>query len=86
MARSRAHANLPQLSPIRSDTLVQLELRPYRERATPEELQAALPGGDRRLMDATERAYQRAQNEAKPRAYYSGKTTAYVAAHGQGAP
>jgi len=45
MARSRAHAKLPKLSPILYDTLVQLELMPYRELATPEELKAALQGG-----------------------------------------
>ena len=42
MARSRAHENLHKLSPILYDTLVHRELMPYRELATPEELQAAL--------------------------------------------
>ena len=37
MARSRAHANLHKLSPMLYDTLVHLELMPYRELATPEE-------------------------------------------------
>jgi hypothetical protein len=36
-ARSKAHENLPKLSPILYDTLVHLELMPYRELATPEE-------------------------------------------------
>ena len=56
MARSKAHENLHKLSPILSDTLVHLELMPYRALATPAELNALLPGVDRLLIDATERA------------------------------
>src|ERR1700694_2690229 len=56
MARSKANENLHKLSPILYDTLVHLELMPYRELATPEDLQAALQGMDRLLIDATERA------------------------------
>jgi hypothetical protein len=73
MARSRAHENLHKLSPILYDTLVHLELMPYRALATPEELKAALQGGDRLLIDATERAYHRSQDDAKQREHYSGK-------------
>jgi hypothetical protein len=86
MARSRAHANLHKLSPILYDTLVHLELMPYRELATPEALKAALSGGDRLLIDATERAYHRSQDEAKQREHDSGKKTAYIEKHGHGAP
>jgi hypothetical protein len=86
MARSRAHEHLHKLSPMLSDTLVHLELMPYRELATPEELKAALQGVDRLLIDATERAYHRSQDEAKQREHYSGKKTAYVEKHGHGAP
>ena len=86
MARSKAHDNLHKLSPILYDTLVHLELMPYRELATPEELKAALQGGDRLLIDATERAYHRSQDDAKQREHYSGKKTAYVEEHGHGAP
>ena len=85
MARSRAHENLHKLSPILYDTLVHLKLMPYRELATPEELKAALQGVDRLLIDATERAYHRAQDDAKQREHYSGKKTAYVEEHGHGA-
>jgi hypothetical protein len=46
---------------------------PYRELATPEELKAALQGGDRLLIDATERAYHRSTDEATQRDHYSGK-------------
>ena len=56
MARSKAHEHLHKLSPMLYDTLVHLELMPDRELATPEALKAAVQGGDRRLMDATERA------------------------------
>ncbi len=82
MARSKAHENLHKLSPILYDTLVSLELMPYREFTPPEALQAALQGGDRLLIDATERAYHRSQDAAKQREPYSGKKTAYVEKYG----
>ena len=66
--------------------MVHLALMPYRELATPEELKAALQGVDRLLIDATERAYHRSQDEAKQREHYSGKKTAYVEKYGHGAP
>jgi hypothetical protein len=86
MARSRAHENLHTLSPMLYDTLVHLALMPYRALAMLEALQAALQGGDRLLIDATERAYHRSQDGAKQREHDSGKKTAYVAEHGDGAP
>jgi hypothetical protein len=55
------------------DTLVHLELMPYRELGTPEDLKAALQGVDRLIIDATERAYRRSQADAKQREHYSGK-------------
>jgi len=73
MARSKAHENLHKLSPILYDTLVHLDLMPYRELSTPEELKAALQGGDRLLIDATERAYHRSHDDATQREHYSGK-------------
>jgi len=42
MARSKANENLHKLSPILYDTRVHLDLMPYREVTTPEELKAAL--------------------------------------------
>ena len=84
MARSKAHENLHKVSPILYDTLVHLDLMPYRELATPKELKALLQGVDRLLIDATERAYHRSQDEAKQREHYSGKKTAYVEEHGHG--
>jgi len=85
MARSKAHANLHKLSPILYDTLVHLDLMPYRELATPEALKAALQGVEHLLIDATERAYHRSHDDAKQREHYSGKKTAYVEEHGHGA-
>src|SRR5262245_4398068 len=85
MARSKAHENLPKLSPMLYDTLVHLDLMPYREFTTPEELKAALQGVDRLLIDATERAYHRSTDAAKAREHYSGIQPAYVEEHGHGA-
>jgi hypothetical protein len=73
MARSKANENLPKLSPILYDTLVHLELMPYRELATPEDLKTALQGVDRLLIDATERAYHRSTDATKQREHDSGK-------------
>ena len=38
---------------------------PYRELGTPDEVKAALQGVDRLRIDATDRAYRRAQEAAK---------------------
>jgi len=46
---------------------------PHRAFTTPEELQAALKGVDRVIIDATERAYRRSHDDATQREYYSGK-------------
>jgi hypothetical protein len=73
MVRSKANKNLHKLSPILHQTLVRLGLMPQREFKTPEELKAALQGIDQVIIDATERAYRRSQDEAKQRAHYSGK-------------
>lgn len=81
MVRSKAHKNLHKLSPILYATLVHMELMPYREFRTPEDLKAALQGVDRLIIDATERAYHRSQEEAKQREHYSGKKTTYAEEH-----
>ena len=75
IARSKAHENLHKLSPMLYDTLVHLDLMPSRELSTPEELKAALQGGDRLLIDATERADHRSQDAAKQREHDRGKKT-----------
>jgi len=73
MARSKAHDHLHTFSPIRYATLVHLELMPSRALTTPEEVKAALQGGDRLLIDATARADPRSPDDAKQRAHDRGK-------------
>ena len=73
MARSKANENLHKLSPILYDTLVYLEMMPYREFSTPDDFKAALQGIDQLIIDATERAYRRSKEDAKQREHYSGK-------------
>ena len=46
---------------------------PYRELGTLEALKAALQGIDHVIIDATERAYRRSQDDTKQREHYSGK-------------
>ena len=86
MARSKANENLHKLSPIVYDTLVHLEMMPYREFSTPDDFKAALQGIDQLIIDATERAYRRSQDEAKQREHYSGKKRAYAEEHGDVSP
>jgi hypothetical protein len=86
MARSKANEHLHKLSPVLYDTLVHLELMPYRELVTPEELKAALQGVDRLLIDATERADHRATDAVTQREHYSGKKTAYAEEYGHVSP
>ena len=73
MVRSKANENLHKRSPILYDTLVEFDLRPYRELETPEALRAALTGVDQLLIDATARTCRRSQDDATQREYYSGK-------------
>jgi hypothetical protein len=73
MTRSKANENLHKLSPFLQKTLVHLGMMPHRQFKTPAELKAALTGVDRIIIDATERAYRRSQDEADQREHYSGK-------------
>ncbi len=50
MVRSKANENLHKRSPILYDTLVEFDLRPYRELETPEALRAALTGVDQLIL------------------------------------
>ena len=86
MVRSKANENLQKLSPILYDTLVSLEMMPYREFSTPDAFKAALQGIDQLIIDATERAYRRPQEEAKQRDHDSGKKRAYAEEHGNVPP
>ena len=82
MVRSKANENLHKRSPILYDTLVEFDLRPYRELETPEALRAALTGVDQLLIDATERTCRRSQDDATQREYYSGKKRPYAEEYG----
>ena len=82
MVRSKANENLHKLSPILYDTLVKLALMPYRELKSPAPLREALEGVDQLIIDATERAYRRSQDDATQRAHYSGKKKAYAEEYG----
>lgn len=73
MAPSKANQNLHKLSPILHTTLLRLGMMPHREFKSPAELKAALSGIDQIIIDATERAYRRSQDEATQREHYSGK-------------
>jgi len=73
IARSKAHVNVYKLSPILYETLVRLELMPYRRFETPEDLKNALSGIDQVIIDATERAYRRSQDKEEQKEYDSGK-------------
>lgn len=84
MVRSKANENLHKLSPILYDTLVALDLMPYRELKSPEPLREALKGVDQLIIDATERSYRRSQDEATQREHYSGKKKAYAEEHDNG--
>ncbi len=76
LARSKAHTNLYKLSAVLSATLVRLEMLPYREFTTPEDLKTALQGVEQIIIDATERAYRRPQDDTTQREHYSGKKNA----------
>ena len=78
MVRSKANENLHKFSPILYDTLVQLDLMPYRELETPEMLREALAGVDQLIIDATERAYRRSHDDATQREHSSGKKRPYA--------
>jgi hypothetical protein len=73
LARSKAHKNLHQLSPILYETLVRLEMMPHREFKRVDELTQALEGIDKIIIDVTERAYRRPQDSKAQKAHYSGK-------------
>lgn len=73
MVRSKANENRHKLSPILYDTLVELDLMPYRELETPQALREALTGVDQLIIDATERACRRSQDDATQREHYRGK-------------
>lgn len=81
LPRSKACEHLHRLSPLLHQTLVELGMMPRRQVDSPEELQALLKDVNQLIIDATERAVQRAQDDAQQRAHYSGKKTAHAQKH-----
>jgi len=73
LARSKANEHVHELSPHLYEALVQMTMMPHREFQTVKELKQALDGIDRIIIDATERAYRRPQDEQEQKAHYSGK-------------
>src|SRR5918911_51076 len=87
MARSKANENLHKLSPILYDTLVYLEMMPYREFSTPDAFKAALHGIDQLIIDARRNApivghTMRPNNGS----ITVGKKSAYAEEHGDVSP
>jgi len=66
LARSKAHAQVHQLSPILHQTLMELGHLPQREFESVEAFKAMLGDVDQIIIDATERSHQHSQdNEAQ---------------------
>ena len=86
LARSKAHTQVYQLSPLLHETLVQLAMMSQRAFNTVEELTLALKGVDQIIIDATERTYRRPKDAEQQRAHYSGKKTPYTQEHRDGDP
>ena len=82
MSRSKANENLHGLCPILYDTLVDLEVMPYRKFNTPDDLMKALKGIDTILIDVTERNHRRPKDDSVQREHYSGKKKTYSQKHG----
>lgn len=73
LARSKAHAHVHQLSPILHQTLMEMGHLPHRQFESVEAFKAALGDVDQILIDVTERAHQRPQDNQHQQELYSGK-------------
>jgi len=73
MSRSKANENLYKLCPVLHEALVYLNVMPYREFETPDDLMKALKGIDTILIDVTERNHRRPKDDFVQREHYSGK-------------
>ncbi len=73
MARSKACENLHRLAPILQATLLRLGVLPHRDFKSVEEFKRAFQGIDGIIIDVTERAHERPQDEEKQSQMYSGK-------------
>lgn len=81
MSRSKANENMHKLCPILYNTLVDLNVMPYREFDTPDDLIKALKGVDTILIDVTERNHRRPKDDSIQREHYSGKKKTYSQKH-----
>lgn len=71
--RSKACTNVHALWPVLERTLEKLQVLPARACSSVEELRAAFGEVRDLVIDATERAHRRPQEDTKPREKYSGK-------------
>ena len=65
--------NLYKLVPVLYQTLVELDVIPYREFASPDELREALDSFETILIDVTKRNHLRPQDNQTQRKLYNGK-------------
>ncbi len=75
--RSKAYTNVQALWPVLERTLKKLEVLPARAFSSVEELRAAFGTVREVVIDATERAHCRPQDDTEQREKYSGKKTPY---------
>jgi len=73
LARSKAHTQVHQLSPILHQTLMEMGHLPQREFESVEAFKAMLGDVDQILIDVTERPHQRPQDNEQQQELYSGK-------------
>ncbi len=73
LSRSNAHTNVHKLAPLLDEALAEMGMVPHRSFESADAMKTALAGVDLIIIDATERAYRRAQDDATQRRYYSGK-------------
>ena len=73
MGRSKANENVHKLMPFLMESLSQLDVMPRREFGSVEEMREVLADIETLLVDVTERAHRRPENDEKQRAHYSGK-------------
>lgn len=73
MSGSSAHTWLSKLMPIFVKSLAHFNVLPKTEFETPEEMRDAFKGIDTLIIDATERAIQRPQDDEIQEDHYSGK-------------
>ncbi len=73
ISRSKACENVHKLMPILYETLVHMDVLPYREFSSVEEFIIACQGIEKLLIDVTERLHRRPQNDNQQSEMYSGK-------------